>query len=212
MSRADDRSEAIVFGGGQPHIGAIILPTDIAKDLTPAQLVPLIWPTVELANKDAPSHSQLLPEMLIYLQHDTQIPRADKGSIIRPRVYAQFEREINEVRTCLFMVTDASFMRDTRLEKQSYRVGRPPRKPCKGPNCRTLSLAQLPRSSGQNQSRLMKRRTCLTLGEHLARAKLNTSIDSLQASRIRNILQQNLELNGRRMAGNMVFEHPTVEQ
>lgn len=87
-----------MFGAGRPHIGALILPTELAKGMTPAQLFPLIWPTIQLANQAAPSHSQLLPEMLIYLKYDTKIPRADKGSVIRPRAYLQFQAAIEEVR------------------------------------------------------------------------------------------------------------------
>jgi hypothetical protein len=97
---SDARSaEAVVFGAGRPHIGALILPTELAKDLTPAQFFPLIWPTIQLANEAAPSHSRLLPEMLIYLKYNTKLPRADKGSVIRPRTYVQFEAAIEEVRT-----------------------------------------------------------------------------------------------------------------
>ncbi|KAG1723800.1 hypothetical protein EDB19DRAFT_1915911 [Suillus lakei] len=90
-------AEAVIFGAGRTRIGALILPTEIGKDCSPSELVKLVAPTVALANAEAPSHSQLATESLVFLPHGTVIPRADKGSILRPRVYKEFEGVINEV-------------------------------------------------------------------------------------------------------------------
>lgn len=103
-------SEAIVFGIARPHVGALILPTDKGAELLAqpdgqAKLFNAIWPTIEKANEEAPSHGKLLPEMLIFLPANTQIPRADKASIIRPKVYKMFEDKIDDV-SCLLYVED----------------------------------------------------------------------------------------------------------
>lgn len=90
-------ADAIIFGAGRIQIGALILPTEIAKDCSASELAKLVAPIVALANAEAPSHSQLASEALVFLPHGTVIPRADKGSIIRPRVYKEFEGIINEV-------------------------------------------------------------------------------------------------------------------
>lgn len=95
-------SEAIVFGIARPHVGALILPTDKGAELLAqqdgeAKLFKAVWPTIEKANEEAPSHGKLLPEMLIFLPGNTQIPRADKASIIRPKVYKMFEDKIDDV-------------------------------------------------------------------------------------------------------------------
>jgi hypothetical protein len=103
-------SEAIVFGIARSHVGALILPTDKGAELLAqqdgeAKLFNAIWPTIEKANEEAPSHGKLLPEMLIFLPANTQIPRADKASIIRPKVYKMFEDQIDDV-SCLFHFED----------------------------------------------------------------------------------------------------------
>jgi hypothetical protein len=95
-------SEAIVFGIARPHVGALILPTEKGAELLKetegeAKFFNAIWPSIEKANEDAPSHGKLLPEMLIFLPANTQIPRADKASIIRPKVYKMFEDQIDDV-------------------------------------------------------------------------------------------------------------------
>lgn len=91
-------SEAIIFGAGKPHIGAIILPTEAGAELSHGELFKRIAPVIEKANEEAPTHSQLMPEMLIFIEGGTKIPRADKSSIIRPKVYKMFENLIEQVR------------------------------------------------------------------------------------------------------------------
>jgi hypothetical protein len=66
-----------------------------------------IWPVVEQANAEAPTHSRILPEMIEILpwvpvllfetyhlfcnSHGTEIPIATKMSILRPACYAKFK-------------------------------------------------------------------------------------------------------------------------
>lgn len=92
--------DAIVFGAGRPQAGAlIILSSFLSSPITKTrdELYQLIRPAIDAANSSAPSHSHLQPEALIYLPHDAEIPRADKGSFIRPKVYKLYEREIEGV-------------------------------------------------------------------------------------------------------------------
>ena len=60
---------AIVFGDGKPFCGCLILPSESAKDIAHdrALLMEKVWPAIELANKEAPSHSQIVPEMVEFL-------------------------------------------------------------------------------------------------------------------------------------------------
>ena len=59
--------EAIVFGAGRPQTGCLILPSDLAKDMSRDELMEKIWPVIEMANEAAPTHSRLLPEMIEFL-------------------------------------------------------------------------------------------------------------------------------------------------
>ena len=95
-------AEAIVFGAGKSHIGALILPTDLGANLDRKELYTKIAHVIDSANAEAPTHSQLMPEMLIFVPAGTTIPRADKASIIRPKVYKMFEDLIEEVSTNSF--------------------------------------------------------------------------------------------------------------
>jgi hypothetical protein len=90
-------ADAVIFGAGRTQIGALILPTEIVKDCSPPELAKLVAPIVALANAEAPSHSQLATEALVFLPYETAIPRADKGSILRPKVYKEFESIIDEI-------------------------------------------------------------------------------------------------------------------
>lgn len=90
-------ADAVIFGAARTQIGAFILPTEIVKDCSPPELVKLVAHIVARANAEAPSHSQLATEALVFLPYGTVIPRADKGSILRPRMYMEFESVINEV-------------------------------------------------------------------------------------------------------------------
>lgn len=65
LSKSGDT--AIVFGAGRPQTGVLILPSDIAKDFSKEELMDKVWPVIEHANADAPTHSRILPEMVEFL-------------------------------------------------------------------------------------------------------------------------------------------------
>jgi hypothetical protein len=59
--------QAIVFGANRTQTGCLILPSDLGRDLSRDQLMEKIWPVIEQANSEAPTHSRLLPEMIEFL-------------------------------------------------------------------------------------------------------------------------------------------------
>jgi hypothetical protein len=63
-------AEAIIFGTGRPQVGCLILPSEFGKELSKNREAYLekIWPVIEEANAQAPTHSQLLPEMVGILE------------------------------------------------------------------------------------------------------------------------------------------------
>ncbi|OAX43282.1 L-aminoadipate-semialdehyde dehydrogenase [Rhizopogon vinicolor AM-OR11-026] len=176
-------ADAIIFGAGRTQIGALIISTEIAKDCPPAELVKLVSPLVALANAQAPSHSQLGTEALVILPYDTVIPRADKGSILRPRVYKEFESVINEVYKRLEGDVDEAGKRrlnseaDARMTVRDI-IGR---------------MVERPIDNLQDNTDLF-----------------DFGLDSLQSSRIRNAIQREIDLCGNKLSPNAVFEHPSV--
>jgi hypothetical protein len=73
----------------------------VPKQTPREALVALVQPALDNANATAPSHSQLAAETLVFLPFDTVIPRADKGSFLRPKVYAAFKDVIDGVYAAL---------------------------------------------------------------------------------------------------------------
>jgi hypothetical protein len=90
---------AIVFGAGRPLCGVLLNPSDLAREegLNPNELIERAWPAIERANADAPSHSQLVREMVRVLPEGTEVPVATKMSILRPACYAKFKDIIGEL-------------------------------------------------------------------------------------------------------------------
>ncbi|KAJ9111498.1 hypothetical protein QFC22_006525 [Naganishia vaughanmartiniae] len=186
-------SEAIVFGIARPHIGALLLPTDKGAELLKeedgeSKFFHAIWPIIEKANVEAPSHGKLLPEMLIVLPVETKLPRADKASIIRPKVYKMFESEINDIYA--------------RYEKgEAYIPGQKVTK-------QKLIDINLEDYLLEKIGRFSKSSSPLELDTDF----FEFGIDSLQAAVIRSTIQKELDLGGKTLSSNIVFENPTVNQ
>lgn len=95
-------ADAVVFGGERAQIGALLVLSEAAPSTTTREeILSLIRPTLALANSASPSHAQLSSELLLILPAGTAIPKADKGSFIRRKVYAEFKAQIDGVYSAL---------------------------------------------------------------------------------------------------------------
>ncbi|KAG2076388.1 L-aminoadipate-semialdehyde dehydrogenase [Suillus decipiens] len=177
-------ADAVIFGAGHIQIGALILPAEVAKDCSPSELVKLVAPIVALANAEAPSHSQLASEALVFLPYGTVIPCADKGSFLRARVYIEFEGIINDVYK--------------RLEGDIDGHG----------NRRLTDEAEARTAIRDIISKTVDKIDSLEDDTDL----FNFGLDSLQSSRIRNTIQREIYLGGKKLSPNAVFEHPSITQ
>lgn len=90
--------EAVVFGIGKSVPGLLVFKarTDHGIDLSDESFVDAIWPCVEAANRAAEAFSNIMRDMIVVLPPDVEYPRTDKTGIIRPRVYAEFNGQIEE--------------------------------------------------------------------------------------------------------------------
>ncbi|GAA5892683.1 hypothetical protein JCM6882_000555 [Rhodosporidiobolus microsporus] len=89
-------AEAIVFGTERSQAGVLVILSESVDPSTPRkELLQLIKPALELANSEAPTHSRLVEEMVVFLPPSTVIPRADKGSFIRRKVYVALKDHID---------------------------------------------------------------------------------------------------------------------
>ncbi|KAH7912004.1 L-aminoadipate-semialdehyde dehydrogenase [Hygrophoropsis aurantiaca] len=178
-------ADAIVFGAARTQVGALILPTEVAKDLSRTELEKLVAPIIALANAEAPSHSQLATEALVFLPYGRSIPRADKGSILRPKVYQEFESVIDDVYKRLEGETGG----ETKIH-----------------------------ISGEQEAKIIIR---ALIGKTIERPLDNLQddtdlfefgLDSLQSTRIRNAIQREIYLSGKKLTSNAVFENPSISK
>ncbi|KAJ6496764.1 L-aminoadipate-semialdehyde dehydrogenase [Mycena vulgaris] len=178
-------AEAIVFGAGKPQTGCLILPSDLAKDLSHAEIMEKVWPVVEQANAQAPTHSRLLPEMIEILPHGTEIPIATKMSILRPACYAKFKDIIEGIYQRFEQESDEGVK--LKLSK---------------PELEVFILDAIVRTLGPVKSANLDRKVDL----------FAFGVDSLQGTRIRNVCQKELFLSGQTLGQNVVYEYPSVEK
>jgi len=178
--------EAIVFGDGRPQVGCLVLPSELGKDLSKDKKAFLdkIWPVIEEANAQAPTHSRLLPEMVYILDYGTHIPIATKMTILRPACYAKFKDIIDSVYD--------RFENGTGVTKQDLAK----------PELEEFIYNAIVQTLGTTKAAKLTKSTDL----------FAFGVDSLQATRIRNICQKELELNGRTLVQNVVYENPSIEK
>ena len=90
-------SEAIIFGAGKPRLGMMIIPSDVTEGFDDEVILGSILPSLEKANKEAPGYAQINTEMVKILPRDTDLPKTDKGTVIRARFYKEFGSQIDAV-------------------------------------------------------------------------------------------------------------------
>ncbi|KAL8287059.1 hypothetical protein RQP46_004065 [Phenoliferia psychrophenolica] len=176
--------EAIVFGTARSQAGVLILlGASVDPSSSREELLQLVAPALKLANSAAPSHAELIPEMVVFLPNGTVIPKADKASFIRAKVYAAFKADI-----------EAAYERlegnDGVKDEDRKSVG---------------TIAEM-------QAHLLELVGKMGGAESIALDTdlFTAGLDSLQAGRIRNSLQRTFNFRGNKLSPNLVFEYPTV--
>ncbi|KAK1856583.1 male sterility protein [Colletotrichum chrysophilum] len=175
--------EVVVFGVGKSIPGLIIIPSENAKDLSKEEILKTLSPVIEQANARAEAFGRVSPEMIEVVDIGTEYPRTDKGTVIRAAFYKQFADLIEDV----------------------YRRFEAPTDDVAGGELVTLDLPQL-------EDHLLD----------LFRSKLGfetlqkdtdffeAGVDSLQASTARGHIQRGVNLGGKTLGQNVVFEFPNV--
>lgn len=179
--------ECIVFGDSRPQVGCLILPSEAARDLweDTSAFKSAIWPTIEQANANAPTHSRILPEMVEILPIDTDIPVATKMSILRPACYKKFASLINAI-----------------YDRFENGVGVAKRDINDLGDMEKFITDTIQAALGTKALQVLTPSTDL----------FAFGIDSLQATRIRNVIGKSIELNGVILGQNIVYEYPSIRQ
>ncbi|KAJ5960817.1 AMP-dependent synthetase/ligase [Penicillium vulpinum] len=84
--------DAVVVGVGKAAPGLLILRADEpeANRLSDDEYLHAIWPTIQEANSQAESFSQIARNLVAILPYDARFARTDKGSMIRAQVYQEY--------------------------------------------------------------------------------------------------------------------------
>lgn len=175
--------EVVVFGVDKSIPGLIIIPSENAKDLSKADILKTLSPVIEEANARAEAFGRISPEMIEVVDIGTEYPRTDKGTVIRAAFYKQFADLIEDV----------------------YRRFEAPKDDVAGGELLTLDLPQL-----QDYLLNLFRSTLGFSKVEKDTDFFEAGVDSLQASTARGHIQRGVDLGGKSLGQNVVFEYPNV--
>ncbi|KAI8141740.1 hypothetical protein BJV82DRAFT_617342 [Fennellomyces sp. T-0311] len=87
-----------VIGEGRQCTAALVeLELEQAVKYSPQEMIDQVHKAVEQANKNAPSYSTILPQMVYVLPLNQQLPTADKGNVIRKRAIKEYQEQIDKM-------------------------------------------------------------------------------------------------------------------
>lgn len=152
--------------------------------MSAAAIRELVQPAVDFANKSAPSHSQIQPELVYVLPFGMEVPLATKGSILRPACYAKFKDVIDGIYE---NYESASSVKKLSLDKSGLEQ-----------HIRGI----LEQTIGKEKAQSIQADTDL----------FNFGIDSLQSARIRMLLVRSVDTGSNELSQNAVYEHPSVQR
>lgn len=88
-------SGVLIIGQGRFQAALLVEPKDfgMSKDF----LIEKIWPTIEQANLQAPSHARIIMSMIAVTNADQSFERAGKGTIIRKKTAEKLASEVDKL-------------------------------------------------------------------------------------------------------------------
>ncbi|KPI37785.1 Linear gramicidin synthase subunit D [Cyphellophora attinorum] len=176
--------QAAVFGAGKSVPGVIIFRSELAANMSDAELLAGIKPSIDDANAAAESFSRIPEEMIIPMPAGTAYPKTDKFTFIRAQMYQVFAAQIE--------AAYAAF-EDTL--------------PTPSENLKTLSVPELENFLLDTFRARLSIPLAATTTDIFA-----AGVDSLQTARINSIIRKEIDLgsNASKMSSNVVFEKGTV--
>ncbi|KAK4118762.1 acetyl-CoA synthetase-like protein [Parathielavia appendiculata] len=181
-------AEAVVFGAGRPNLGILIVPASGLAHATADEVRELVWPAVQRAQADAEAYARISKEMVCVLPADCACPRTDKGSVIRQAFYKIFAAEIDAA-------YDAADNGSGELKAMSE------------PELREFLREALVHVTGR----------ALDGGDSKEAVSDDTDffllgLDSLQALQLRSLILRCVDLGGKSLGQNAVFDFPSIDK
>lgn len=188
---------AVAFGAGRDALGLLVIRSSTAPPLSRDEFVATLLSDLELGNSRVPAYARISSEMIVVKDADTPFPATDKATIIRAAFLKTFEADIDEAYAARQKLTTAHddegplsygqiLERVSKAVEDELRAKRGRDKD--GRNDVEIPIASL---------------ACVDF--------FDIGLDSLQASNIRSRLLREINLHGRPLATNVVFDHPNVE-
>jgi hypothetical protein len=174
-------TEAVMFGNGKSRVGLIVILSSKTLGLSDQELESFLEPALTKANATVPVYAQSSWDMVKILPAGTDYPRTDKGTVIRAAFYSMFNQQIEEQ----YESTELST----------------------GELC--LSIPELRQYLRKELSHILTN-SSLALPEDTTDF-FSAGIDSLQAIRLRSVLNKTVQTNGRNIPANVIFEFPSIQ-
>ncbi|KAK5086806.1 hypothetical protein LTR05_003974 [Lithohypha guttulata] len=173
--------DAVIFGSGKASLGMMIIASEAGAEIDVETLVDRLWESIEKENESTAAYAQITRDTITVLPAGTVYPQTDKGTLIRQAFYKSFAAQIEAVYQKLEASTSGTLV---------------------------LSEAELRDYLRTNIARLVP-------GIDVAEVSDNTDlfslgVDSLQSSRLRGTILQEIQLNGNVLPQNIVFEQPSI--
>ncbi|ETS78691.1 hypothetical protein PFICI_08544 [Pestalotiopsis fici W106-1] len=176
--------EVVVFGVGRAVPGLLVIPSDKARGMGRDDLLQELLPTIQAANARTEAFGRVTPEMAEFLDVGADYPRTDKGTVIRAAFYNKYASLI-----------DAVYARfETPVEQDG------------ATSLRVFSHDEL-------QSYLLKLfREKLGFSDLTVESDLfNAGVDSLQAITVRAQIIREVDVGGKPLSSNLIFEYPSIQ-
>jgi hypothetical protein len=174
--------EACVFGIGKEFPGLIIVPSEKTIGMSKEELLESLWPVIQAANSRVESFSQISQEMVKILDFGIEYPCTDKGTMIRAAFYKRFDDLINSIYVSFYTPTAGTYETGLALDHKE-----------------------------------LKSYLCAIFVDKFGIESLNDTtdffevgVDSLQAIAARGIMMRELDLGGKTLGQNVVFEYPSL--
>ena len=86
--------QCCIFGTGKSIPGIFVFRNDDSRDMSDEKFIDCIWLTVQKANAQAESFSQISKETIVPFGADVDYPKTDKESIKRSQIYGVFAKDM----------------------------------------------------------------------------------------------------------------------
>lgn len=89
--------ECCIFGIGKSMPGIFVFRNDESKEMSNEDFIDAIWPTIQKANAQAESFSQISKDTIVPFGAEVDYPKTDKESIKRAQIYRLFAKDMDNL-------------------------------------------------------------------------------------------------------------------